>query len=252
LFPGFLRAPDRDGVDVRHVHFQGEPMSEITIAPARHPRLRRIAVTGTLLIAATVAVVGLGQAGLIAPASAASIKLSAATRPVVSERLTKADESALTAVVTDKQEAHAAAMAAAQAAAARAAADAAAAAQAAARAASAARVAASTTTLNVWTAGWQSEINACRGGVDITAHYGTPTVAQHWGCGGSSFPTAAGTIIHFTGLDAGTYRVIGVVAVLDAYTAKTNQLPHGYDMLFQTCRNDDSHTTEFIALQKVG
>jgi hypothetical protein len=227
-------------------------MSEITIAPARHPRLRRIAVTGTLLIAATVAVVGLGQAGLIAPASAASFQLSAATRPVVSERLTKADESALTAVVTDKQEAHAAAMAAAQAAAAKAAADAAAAAQAAARAASAARVAASTSTLNVWTAGWQSEINACRGGVDITAHYGTSTVAQHWGCGGSSFPTSAGTIIHFTGLDAGTYRVIGVVAVLDAYTAKTNQLPHGYDMLFQTCRNDDSHTTEFIALQKLG
>jgi hypothetical protein len=119
-------------------------------------------------------------------------------------------------------------------------------------AARAAAAAAATATLNVWTAGFQAQINACRGGVDVTAHYGTATVAQHWGCGGSSFPTAAGAVVRFTGLDAGTYRVIGVVAVLNAYVAKTNQLPRGYDMLFQTCRNNDSHTTEFIGLQKIG
>ena len=107
-------------------------------------------------------------------------------------------------------------------------------------------------TVTVWTAGWQAQINACRGAVDITAHYRTPTVAQHWGCGGSSFPTTAGTIVRFAGLDAGTYRVLGIAAVLNAYTAKTNQLPRGYDMLFQTCRDNNSHTTEFVALQKIG
>ncbi|HEX4400443.1 MAG TPA: hypothetical protein VHZ98_03875 [Galbitalea sp.] len=141
---------------------------------------------------------------------------------------------------------------AAEAAAKAAAAAAAAAAQAAAAAKEAAAVAARAHTVNVWTAGFQDQVNACRGGVDMTAHYGMRIVGEHWSCGGSSFPTYAGAIVRFTGLDAGTYRVIGLVATLDAYTAHTSQVPHNYAMLYQTCRGGDSHYTEFIALQPIG
>jgi hypothetical protein len=138
--------------------------------------------------------------------------------------------------------------------AAEAAAAAAAAAQAAARAAAqaAAAAAAHAHTVNIWTTGFQAQVNACRGGVDMTAHYGMRIVAEHWSCGGSSFPTSAGSIVRFTGLDAGTYRVIGLVTTLDAYTAHTYQVPHNYQMLYQTCRGGNSHYTEFIALTKIG
>jgi hypothetical protein len=134
------------------------------------------------------------------------------------------------------------------------AAQAAAAAAAAAKAAAeaAAQAAARGHTVNIWTTGFQAQVNACRGGVDMTAHYGMPIVAEHWSCGGSSFPTAAGSIVTFTGLDAGTYRVLGVAAVLNAYTAHTYQVPHNYQMLYQTCRGGDSHYTEFVALQRIG
>jgi hypothetical protein len=223
-------------------------MSRTFVAPARHPRLGRIVLTGTLLIAATTSVAVFGQSGTVAPAAASSVQVRSDVQPTVSERQLVAGAAERHAIVIAQQEQQAAA----QAAAAAAAQAAAAAAQAAAAANAARSAAAAASSVTVWTAGWQAEINVCRGAVDITAHYGTRTVAQHWGCGGSRFPTAAGAIVHFAGLDAGTYRVIGVVAVLNAYTAKTDQLPRGYDMLFQTCRNDDSHTTEFIALQKVG
>jgi hypothetical protein len=142
--------------------------------------------------------------------------------------------------------------AAAAAAAAQAAAEAAAQAAAAARARAVTTAASSGRTINVWTYGYQDQINACRGGVDMTARYGMRIVGEHWSCGGSAFPTAAGSIVRFTGIDAGTYRVIGVVAVLDAYTALTSQVPHGYAMLYQTCRGGDSHYTEFVALQQIG
>jgi hypothetical protein len=134
------------------------------------------------------------------------------------------------------------------------AAQAAAAAAAAAKAAAeaAAEAAARGHTVNIWTTGFQAQVNACRGGVDMTAHYGMRIVAEHWSCGGSSFPTAPGSIVTFTGLDAGTYRVIGLAAVLDAYTAHTYQVPHNYEMLYQTCRGGNSHYTEFIALQRIG
>jgi hypothetical protein len=147
------------------------------------------------------------------------------------------------ALAEQAREAAAAAAAAAQAAAA-------AAARAAAQAA--AQAAARIHTVNVWTYGFQNEVNACRGGVDMTATYGTRIVGEHWSCGGSSFPTYGGAIVRFTGIDAGTYRVIGVVATLDAYTALTTDVPHGYGMLYQTCRGGDSHYTEFVALSQIG
>jgi hypothetical protein len=65
-------------------------------------------------------------------------------------------------------------------------------------------------------------------------------------------PTAAGTEIRLPGLDAGTYRVNGVAAILNAYTAHTNQIPRGYDLLLQTCLGGDSHHTEFLALTRIG
>ena len=73
-------------------------------------------------------------------------------------------------------------------------------------AAEAAAEAAREHSVNIWTTGFQAQVNACQGGVDMTAHYGMRIVAEHWSCGGSSFPTAAGSIVRFTGLDAGTYR----------------------------------------------
>jgi hypothetical protein len=112
-------------------------------------------------------------------------------------------------------------------------------------------VVASSHSVYVWTSGFQAQVNACRGGVDLTAAYHTRTVGEHWSCGGASFPEAAGTIVTFTGLDAGNYRVIGVVATLNAYVAHTSNIPHGYDMLFQTCRGGNSHYTIFIALARM-
>jgi hypothetical protein len=105
--------------------------------------------------------------------------------------------------------------------------------------------------VHVWTAGFQAQVNACRGGVDLTGAYHTRTVGEHWSCGGSSFPESAGSLVTFTGLDAGTYRVIGVVATLNAYVAHTSNIPHGYEMLFQTCRGGNSRYTIFIALARV-
>lgn len=232
-------------------------MSHNFVDSARHPRLRRIILTGVLLVAASVGVVVVGQVGFTTPAAAASLAVSTARPPAASASRVRAELAAQRAIVDEKQAAQAAADQAAANAAAAAAAQAAAA-QAAAAHAAAARAAAATaarvpaSSLTVWTAGWQAEINACRGGVDITAHYGTPTIAEHWSCGGRSFPTAAGAIVTITGLDAGTYRVTGVVAILDASTANTSQIPGGYSLLFQTCRNGDSHFTQFVGLQRVG
>jgi hypothetical protein len=106
-------------------------------------------------------------------------------------------------------------------------------------------------TINVWTSGFQTQINACRGAVNVTGNYGVPTIAEHWACGGSSFP-GAGATIRVTGQFAGVYRVGGVVAVLNAYTADSSQIPRGYQLLFQTCRNGDSRLTTFVALTRIG
>jgi hypothetical protein len=266
------RELDRDGDDIA-MPYPGATMSNLTSRRPMRSRVQRASVLAAVLIAATVPVFALSAADTPSPAFAASasahriapLTTSTSSRIVApelsdSQRIAgAAPERALLALQAQQKAAAdaAAAAAAAQAAAAQAAAAQAAAAQAAAvRAASvnAARAAAvaGSRQLNVWTSGFQSEINACRGGVDVTAHYGTPTVAEHWSCGGSSFPTAAGTIVTITGLDAGTYRVTGVVAILNAYTAHTNDVPRGYSLLFQTCRNGDSHYTQFVGLQRVG
>lgn len=100
--------------------------------------------------------------------------------------------------------------------------------------------------------GWLPELDECAGSVDVTAHYGVPTIAEHWSCGGKRFPLAAGTLIRLTGVYSGVYRVEGVVAMLNAHHATTDDLPRGYELLYQTCQNGQSSTMSFIGLTRVG
>ncbi|GAA3888248.1 hypothetical protein GCM10022381_32700 [Leifsonia kafniensis] len=106
-------------------------------------------------------------------------------------------------------------------------------------------------TKDVYAAGWYPELDACLGPVDLTKRYGVATIAEHWSCGGRDFPDDAGTLIELTGLNAGTYRVEGIVAMLDQSTATTADLPRGYDLLYQTCQNGQSSTMSMTALTKV-
>jgi hypothetical protein len=105
--------------------------------------------------------------------------------------------------------------------------------------------------LNVWTSGFQAQLDACRGAVNLTGSYGVATIGEKWNCGGSRFP-AAGSIVKLTGVISGTFRVGGVVAVLSAYSNSTRDIPRGYQLLFQTCRGNNAHTETFTALTRVG
>jgi hypothetical protein len=102
----------------------------------------------------------------------------------------------------------------------------------------------------VWTSGFQDQINQCRGAVDVTAVYKVHVIAEHSNCGGSSFPTAPGAIVTVTGLDAGRYRVIGIVAHLNGLVNHAEDIPRGYELLFQTCAAGFTDM-RFIALARV-
>jgi len=107
-------------------------------------------------------------------------------------------------------------------------------------------------TNTVHATGWLPELDQCIGSVDVTAHYdGVPTIAEHWSCGGKDFPDDAGTLITLTGVHSGTYRVEGIVAMLNADRDSTADLPRGYDLLYQTCQNGYSGTMSFTALTKL-
>ena len=103
----------------------------------------------------------------------------------------------------------------------------------------------------VWTNGFQSEIDACNGAVDVTGNYGVAVIAEHWSCGGSWFP-GSGSVITLSGVRSGTYRVGGVAAVLNANTQGTADVPRGYDLLYQTCINGSNSTMSFTVLTRVG
>lgn len=103
----------------------------------------------------------------------------------------------------------------------------------------------------VWTAGWQNEIDACQGAVDIGAHYAVPVIAEHWSCGGSRFPREGSTIT-LTGITSGVYRVGSVAAVLNVATDTANDVPRGFDLLYQTCINGSSATMSFTELTRIG
>ncbi|MFE6967154.1 hypothetical protein ACFVAJ_18720 [Agromyces sp. NPDC057679] len=105
---------------------------------------------------------------------------------------------------------------------------------------------------HVRTAGWQDAIDACSDSVDITEWYGTATVAEHWSCGGASFPRETGTLVHFTGQFEGFYRVVGIPAYLNVHTDSISDVPRGYDLLFQTCIDGDSSNMAMVALEREG
>lgn len=106
-------------------------------------------------------------------------------------------------------------------------------------------------TNHVWASGWHPELDACQGSVDVSAHYGISAIAEHWSCGGKDFPDDPGTIIALTGVHAGTYRVEGIVKMLDQNTATTADLPRGYDLVYQTCQNGQSSTMSITALTRL-
>ncbi|TFC07052.1 hypothetical protein E3O42_01350 [Cryobacterium adonitolivorans] len=100
--------------------------------------------------------------------------------------------------------------------------------------------------------GWTPELDQCVGSVDVTAHYqDVPTIAEHWSCGGKDFPDDAGTVITLTGVHAGTYRVDGIVVMLNADQDSTADIPRGYDLLYQTCQKGQSATMSFTSLTKI-
>ncbi|WP_106212115.1 hypothetical protein [Glaciihabitans tibetensis] len=106
-------------------------------------------------------------------------------------------------------------------------------------------------TNHVHAVGWIPELDECKGSVDLTAHYGTPAIAEHWSCGGKNFPDEPGTIITLTGERAGTYRVDGIVMMLNQRRATVADIPHGYDLIYQTCQNGQSSTMSLTALTKL-
>jgi hypothetical protein len=106
-------------------------------------------------------------------------------------------------------------------------------------------------TNHVWASGWHPELDACQGSVDVSARYGISAIAEHWSCGGKDFPDDPGTIIALTGVHAGTYRVEGIVKMLDQSTATTADLPRGYDLVYQTCQNGQSSTMSITALTRL-
>jgi hypothetical protein len=107
-------------------------------------------------------------------------------------------------------------------------------------------------TEHVWATGFQHELDACKGSVDMAPSFGVAVIGEHWSCGGREFPTAEGTLVTLTGVLSGTYRVGPVVAVLSQRTNTTSDVPGGYDLLYQTCQGGDNSRMSFTALQRVG
>jgi hypothetical protein len=99
--------------------------------------------------------------------------------------------------------------------------------------------------------GWTPELDQCKGSVDLSAQYGTAAIAEHWSCGGKNFPDEPGTIITLTGVRAGTYRVEGIVKMVNQHVATVADIPRGYDLIYQTCQNGQSTTMSLTALTKI-
>jgi hypothetical protein len=104
----------------------------------------------------------------------------------------------------------------------------------------------------VWTTGFQAELDACRGSVNMTPSFGTAVIGEHWSCGGRGFPKSPGTLVQLSGAMSGTYRVGAVVAVLNQRTHRIGDVPRGYDLLYQTCINGDNTQMSFTQLTRVG
>lgn len=103
-------------------------------------------------------------------------------------------------------------------------------------------------TVRIGGAGGQDLIDACVGAVWWSGWHNL--LAEHWHCGGASFPQWAGAIIHIPG--SGTYQSAGVVSVVNQATANTGNIPGGYDVVYQTCLNNNPGTTGLIGLTRIG
>jgi hypothetical protein len=103
----------------------------------------------------------------------------------------------------------------------------------------------------VWTSGFQAQIDACRGAVNLSGAYHVRVIGEEWQCGGARFPRQ-GTLVRLSGIMSGLYRVGPVVAVLNAYVDRSGDIPRGYALLYQTCRYGNAHTETFTELIPVG
>ncbi|MGK0722390.1 hypothetical protein [Leucobacter sp. W1478] len=97
--------------------------------------------------------------------------------------------------------------------------------------------------------GGQALIDSCTGPVWWTPSW-FPYLAEHWHCGGASFPKQAGAIITITG--SGVYQSAGIVKQVNAYVEDMNSVPSGYDVYYQTCFNNDPSTSVIIGLVRIG
>ena len=236
------RSPRADTVATGSLQSAGAATASLWIARVSILALR--VKSGTPVVVSSA-----GVAAVVPAAVATGLPAAAELGDFLSQRDVRLEAIArAAAALRAEREAAAVAAAAAQAAAAAAQA----AAQTAARAAAtAAARAAQGFVQRVWTSGFQNEINQCRGAVDVTGVYRVRVIAEHSNCGGSRFPTAAGAIVTITGLDAGRYRVIGVVAHLNGQVNHAEDIPRGYDLLFQTCAGGYTDLS-FTALQRIG
>jgi hypothetical protein len=103
----------------------------------------------------------------------------------------------------------------------------------------------------VWTTGFQAELDACKGSVNMAPSFGTGVIGEHWSCGGSSFPKAEGATVVLSGVLSGTFRVGPVVAVLNKHVDRIEDVPQGYELLYQTCINGDNTRMSFTQLIRV-
>lgn len=101
----------------------------------------------------------------------------------------------------------------------------------------------------VWTTGGQEELDLCKGAVNIQ-YSPTPLISEHDGCGGTQVPKTTGSIIQLTGVYEGLYKITGLVASLNFYEDDMNDIPRGYELLFQTCISGSTNMG-FWALEKI-
>lgn len=96
--------------------------------------------------------------------------------------------------------------------------------------------------------GDQELIDACVGPVWTG---GLPMfLAEHWHCGGASFPLHPGAVVTVAGV--GTFQSVGVIIQLDGPNSTYDAIPGGYDLYYQTCLNNNPATTGVVGLQRIG
>lgn len=97
--------------------------------------------------------------------------------------------------------------------------------------------------------GGQSLIDACVGSVmwDFSYYGGGYGLAEHWSCGGSSFPQWAGAIVEIPGY--GTYRVDGVLGGFNNSDPSTYWAPSQF--FYQTCQGGNPNNSIFIGLTQI-